>query len=84
MNPLLKETATGRDWQIATLADRRDFCARMQLQRLTEDQLLRALNTLLGGRSGAGRDVLLTEAVTLVLNSWPEEPLEDLRADDAQ
>jgi hypothetical protein len=72
MNPLLREAAAGRDWQIATLTHRREFCARMQTHRPDEAQLLRSLDALLGGHSGAGRDLRLTEAVAMVVKSWPD------------
>jgi hypothetical protein len=72
MNPLLQETAAGRDWQIATLAHRQEFCARMRTFRPDEVQLLRSLDALLGGHTGAGRDLRLTEAVAMVVQSWPD------------
>jgi hypothetical protein len=72
MNKLLLETATGRDWQLATEAQRREFCAQSKTYSMSEEALRHALDTLLLGRGNSLAALKLHEAVSMVTGAWPQ------------
>lgn len=69
MNPLLQETASGRDWRLATEAQRRAFCENACPTHMDEAVLRQSLDTLLRGRTEALAGLRLSDLVEMVVDA---------------
>lgn len=74
MNKLLLETATGRDWQLASDAERLEFCAHHRTHAFSGEALRHALDVLLEGRGKSLAELNLREAVAMIAGAWPTHP----------
>lgn len=69
MNPLLQETATGRDWHLATDDQRRAFCAVVSPIHLDPDLIHRTLETLLRGSARSLGEMNLHALLAIVISA---------------